>query len=234
MRYSCALICMIALGLIGASFALAGDMCSTPATTPDAFAPIREAFTMSNEERYEPDPIGSEPKVTEVFDMSAAEEELLNLMNEERKNIQALTISPVAKEAARIHTVDAVTTLIKEDHWIGHDSRDESIDDFEERMRIAEKKFPKEPFFTIGENVNRVKANFDFVARKMNDPKAIAKHIHELFMERAGHRANILDPNYNRVGVSVKSIKLAPMSDGRAREFPYQIVTTVFFAGKRP
>lgn len=221
MRFSYAMIGVITLDLIGATLAQAEDLCSTRATTPDAIAPITKVISDAQE--------------GEIVDMDAVEKELLNLLNEERKGLQRLTESPLAKEAARIHTIDAATTMDKKNEWIFHESNDESIDTLPERLRVAEKTKPRERFAAFDENTGFNGSDFDYIASVHNDPKLIAKRIHESYMRSEAHKENILTPIWNHVGISVKFIKIGPSPDGKPRRFlAYQMVSTFVFAEKTP
>jgi hypothetical protein len=109
---------------------------------------------------------------------TAAEDELVSLINHERseRGLQPLHVDERLTRAARLHT-----ERMLQRHELSHKLSDEAA----LRERVAATGLD---FETAGENVA-----YD----------ANASHAHTEFMHSPGHRANILQPKFNAVGIGV-------------------------------
>lgn len=113
-------------------------------------------------------------------DVSTLAWELLELINRERKElgILSLSFSPELSDLAKMHSQD-MASRGKISHF---SSSGESY-----RERLVEAGFY---FIAIGENVA-----FSNIFQ--------AEPIHQFLMDSPGHRENILDPNFDQVGIGV-------------------------------
>jgi uncharacterized protein YkwD len=108
----------------------------------------------------------------------AAEQQLIDLVNQERQRqgLAELTHEPKLTEAAREHA-----------------------------QRMADRgslshQFPGEP--ALRDRIARTDLRFKAVAENVGYANSVER-VHSTFMRSPGHRANILDPDYNAVGIGV-------------------------------
>jgi uncharacterized protein YkwD len=108
----------------------------------------------------------------------AAEQQLIDLVNQERhrQGLAELTHEPKLTEAAREHA-----------------------------QRMADRgslshQFPGEP--ALRDRIARTDLRFKAVAENVGYANSVER-VHSTFMRSPGHRANILDPDYNAVGIGV-------------------------------
>ena len=108
----------------------------------------------------------------------AAEQQLIDLVNQERQRqgLAELAHEPKLTEAAREHA-----------------------------QRMADRgslshQFPGEP--ALRDRIARTDLRFKAVAENVGYANSVER-VHSTFMRSPGHRANILDPDYNAVGIGV-------------------------------
>lgn len=111
---------------------------------------------------------------------AAQEKQMLDLINAERISygLEPLSLNPVLTQVARDHSKE----MIEKDYF-SHDSYDGTL--FWERMKDA-----GYPIYRVAENI------------AMNYPPDVVK-AHENLMNSPGHRANILNPDYNEIGIGI-------------------------------
>jgi len=109
---------------------------------------------------------------------SSREQKLFDLVNKEREKagLQKLVWDPQLGEAARVHT-----QLMAGKEELSH-------------------QFSKEP--TLERRAGSAGAKFDAVAENVATAPSV-QDVHRALMESEHHRDNILDPNYNAVGMSI-------------------------------
>lgn len=111
-----------------------------------------------------------------------AERELARLINEERtkQGLKPLEMDERLSEAARVHSQNMA------------------------RLKQLSHQFPGEP--KLQDRLARTGVPFDAVAENVAHSGSVGD-AHEELMLSSGHRANILNPRYNAVGVGVVDVK---------------------------
>jgi hypothetical protein len=122
--------------------------------------------------------IAAVPSVRAASPSTDAERELLRLINKERarKGTQPLEMDERLTEAARVHS-----------------------EEMAQRKQLSHR-FPNEA--RLQDRLSKTGVPFDAVAENVAHSSSAA-NAHIELMNSSGHRANILDPKYNAVGVGV-------------------------------
>lgn len=128
-----------------------------------------------------PDPVATAPSPSPVATMSAEEQQIIDLTNQQRvqNGLPPLTIDPRLIEAAQIHAGDMARLGQME-----HDLPGAALPTLQDRAGFVGYKYA-----WLGENIA-----FNY---------ADAASVVAGWMQSPGHRANILNPNFNDIGVGV-------------------------------
>ncbi|SES96768.1 uncharacterized protein, YkwD family [Natronincola peptidivorans] len=142
---------------------------------PEREAPVPEAA----EERQQPETIAETPRTTGVEGLTAVEEQMINLVNEERQrnNLPTLEVDLELTRVARIKSQDMADHNYFSHYSPTYGSPFEMLDNFGINYLHA------------GENL-------------AGNPSVEDAHV--ALMNSSGHRKNILSPDFTHIGIGVK------------------------------
>jgi uncharacterized protein YkwD len=151
---------------------------------PSIGGPVRQ------QPEYSPNPPFLAPSQSDTVTLSTDEEDLYNLVNRDRENggLAPLTLDPLLTDVARGHSKD-----MDERSYFDHiEPGDGQVSPMDRYLAAV----PAHPQYAlVGENI--------YYRSQTDSLSESADQSNTAFMHSPGHRANIMDPRYTKVGIGI-------------------------------
>ena len=159
-----------------------------PAAKPASTTPVKVRVSDSQPTATTPKPVDYS---NNPYGMNAQEAEFVALVNKERtsRGLNALTVDPLLIQDARAHSAEMCVL-----NYFSHESPTTGMtmpmDRYLKAIKDANESIP--PYVLVGENI--------YYCSTLNAQYNV-EYSHQSLMSSPGHRANILEPRFEKIGV---------------------------------